>query len=477
MPERSNAALATTTAASERGERLSLRLCIGYGVGDIPVAILAASFGFIILRFMTDVLGVAASVAGLLIALSKLYDTVADPVMGAISDRFHSAIGRRRPFLVLGAMLAAGALVAMFNLPALGTPLLRLAYVCGALLLYTTAYTVWQVPYMAIAAEMTESYHERSRIMAYMLYGGMAGQILLGVCGPWLLALWGGGRIAYQRVGWVLAGITLATGLYCFFAVASARFHTRASGPRPAFRVQLSQALANRPLLRLIVIKCVTFFALAVSSSVLPYFVRYVLHASDAWTGTYIIVGSIASVASIPLWLWCARRIDKRFLAIAAYSAYGLACGSWIFATAGDAAFAMIARTAVAGVGAAGSVLFLRSMFTDTIAYDYLRTGLRREGAFTGLFSLVEKGFSALGLAFVGTALGAGGYIASVDNGVTEQPARVVLAIRVLFALLPAIGSTVATLVLLNYRLYAATLERLRRENAGVRSARGSEPS
>ena len=198
-------------------DRLSVRLCIGYGIGDIPVAILAASFGFLILRFMTDFLGVAASVAGLLIAFSKLYDTVADPVMGAISDRFHSRMGRRRPFLILGALLAAAALIAFFNLPQFANPTLKLIYVGGALILYTTAYTVWQVPYMAIAAEMTESYQERSRIMAYMLYGGMTGQILLGVCGPWLLSYWGSGRVAYQRMGFVLAAVTLVSGFYCFF--------------------------------------------------------------------------------------------------------------------------------------------------------------------------------------------------------------------------------------------------------------------
>ena len=218
--------------------------------------------------------------------------------------------------------------------------------------------------------------------------------------------------------------------------------------------------------MRLIAIKCVTFFALAVSGSVMPYFVRYVLHAGNDWIGDYIILGSVTAVVSIPLWLWLSRRVDKRRLAIVAYGIYGLSCLSWFLASAAEPKPWTILRIVVNGVSAVGSILFLRSMFTDTIAYDYLRTGLRREGAFTGLFSLVEKAFSALGLASVGAALGAAGYIASLNNGIAQQPAAAVLVVRILFAVLPAIAGGVAALVLVGYRLDAATLERMKQERA-----------
>ena len=133
---------------------LPLGLCIGWGAGTLVSSTLLFTTNTLLLRFMTDYLGVAAATAGLLFALSKVYDAASDPVVGIFSDTVRSSRGRRRPFLFAGTFLASLSLILLFNPPQLmGAAMV--AYMAFGLIFFSTAYTVFNVPYLAMPAEMT----------------------------------------------------------------------------------------------------------------------------------------------------------------------------------------------------------------------------------------------------------------------------------------------------------------------------------
>jgi GPH family glycoside/pentoside/hexuronide:cation symporter len=439
---------------------LPLGICASWAMGSAGIAVMANIFGTLLLRYMTDYLGIAAGIAGSLIAVSKLYDALTDPVIGAVSDRWQSRIGRRRPFLLLGMVLCPLSMVAMFFPPDFSNSIHTEIYMLIVLLVFGTAYSIWQVPYLAMAAEMTENYKERSRLFGFRLFGGTLGQLLTAIFGPWLLIDLGGGRAGYAPMGGALGGVIFVSCLICFAGTRRARFHVR-SPDKAVYSIgrQLRLVMNNKPLLILLSIESLGFLGIAASASLLPYLIKYVLQVSDSWIGTFILLNTAGLMASIPGWLWVGRRLEKKYVAMLGSAIYGAGCLAWLVAAPGTSSIILVCLILLQGCGTAASVMFRQSMFVDTIEYDYRRSGIRREGVFTGLFSLCDKSFSAFGLLLVGALLGASGYMASVNNGIATQPAAAITATKIMFAMVPAFTSLATVILLTRYDLTEGKLK------------------
>ena len=138
---------------------------------------------------------------------------------------------------------------------------------------------------------------------------------------------------------------------------------------------------------------------------------------------------------------------------------FGLLELTWLASGPHEGKVMIIARLLGLGFGAGGVVLLIQSMFNDTIEYDFHLTGQRREGAFSGLFSLVEKLFTALGIAALGAYIGLMGYIPSKGHALLQQPATAVHAIAVGFAIVPFVTATISILVVAFYDLTKESLK------------------
>jgi len=442
---------------ADGGNRLPVLICFGWGVGALTTAMMSNIFNLLVLRFATDFLGIAAGTAGLLLGASKIYDAFADPVVGAVSDNWRSPRGRRRPFLLLGAILCPLSIMALFFVPGIqGGGLLF--YYLAALILFATAYAVWSVPYLAMSVEMTDDYHDRSRLISYRVNGGAVGLFLSSICGPWLLVYLGGGRSGYQGMALVMAGLILLSSLICHRMTRGASFNVRTVRERVPLMRQLKLIMANRPLSLLLVQKSFWYFGFAANQAALAFFIKYVAHLSDIWLGAYYMILPVGIIGSQPIWLRISKSLEKKYASMLAMGLFGGLELTWLLASPGESKLILVLRLLGLGFGAGGAILLIQSMFNDTIEYDFRLTAQRREGTFTGLFSLVEKAFTALGVAALGGFLGAMGYISSRGHGVVHQPHSALLAITIGFAVLPFCTALISIAVIAGYDL---TQERL----------------
>ncbi|MBT4740844.1 MAG: MFS transporter, partial [Rhodospirillaceae bacterium] len=224
--------------SSKSDIKLPLAVAIGWGIGTVVPSIMFNITNVFLMRFMTDLLGIAAATAGAVFAISKIYDAVTDPVMGTISDRTRSPWGRHRPYLVLGAVVCGASLVALFAPPGWVVESNAAWYMLGALVLYSTGYTIFNVPYLAMPAEMTESYHERSFLMSWRVTAINVAQVGGLILAPVILVAAGGGRAGYTVVGWTMAGVVIVAGIVSFAMTSKAPFHEVPSGPSPSFKDQ-----------------------------------------------------------------------------------------------------------------------------------------------------------------------------------------------------------------------------------------------
>ncbi|WP_336951537.1 MFS transporter [Sphingobium aromaticivastans] len=446
------------TAARPADARLPRSICMGWGLGTLgPVTVLTAS-NVLLLRYLTDHVGIAAALASSLIAFSKLLDAVLDPTMGWISDRTKSRMGRRRPYLLLGGVLLALSVVGLFSIPNIGDYALRATYVGAVLVFYAFAYTVFNIPYLAMPAEMTTDYHERSYLMSFRVYAVGLSTITASVLGPMLLAGLGGGGAAYMSMALVFAPLILISAWICFRSTRNAPFTAKEEQTHYPIGEQIRSVLSNRPFLILIFIKFLTLMSLGVQA-VYAFFFTYVLKLSDAYLGQFFLGSSLAMILSQPLWLKVARLTgSKRNTYIIALTVSLPAFLSWLAASPGEPALFVYLRAIVIGASGGGAILMGQSLLPDTMEYDYRRTGLRREGIFAGFYTTVEKLSGAIGISVVGAILSWAGYVQSQGKGVV-QPQSAIDAIYLIMGCLPAF---ISFLGIIGLAFYSLTEEKLK---------------
>jgi GPH family glycoside/pentoside/hexuronide:cation symporter len=167
---------------------LPFLLKFGWGMGAIGAVAMMIIASLLLLYFMVSVLGMSPALAGLLLGAVRIFDMVVDPAVGFLSDRTRSRWGRRRPWMLAGAIGSGLATLALFSVPALESPTLLTLYVGCALVCFYLNYSTFYVPFIAMPAEMTDDYNERTSIMAYRTaFSGVAGLLGMGVV-PLLLA-------------------------------------------------------------------------------------------------------------------------------------------------------------------------------------------------------------------------------------------------------------------------------------------------
>lgn len=444
---------------------LPLTVCMGWGVGSLGMAIMFGLINTFALSFMVNHLAIAAGVAGLLMGISKIYDGFTDPLMGVISDKTKTKMGRRRPYLLAGSVLLAISMVLMFNVPAFVESTSAVFYMTAILLLYATAYTVFNVPYLAMPGEMTDGYHERSYLMSFRVYG-IAGAGFVGLAaGPMIIDGFGGGRAGFEAMAWIMGGAVLLSSLLCFYFTKDAPFKHKVETKHYGMRDQIRLAAENRPFKWLMLSKLCGLVGAALSAPAKAFFFPLVLGASLTSFGYYWIAFYIAMIASQPFWLRYGKNHGKRNVFMFALLATVVVNLTWLLATPEEAYFITIIRGVFLGFFGGATLLMGQAMLPDTMEYDRRRTGLRREGVYAGFYTTIEKFSYAIGPAITGVVLGAMGYVASRD-GTVEQPDSAILAVYICAAGLPALMGVLGALSLTQYDLTEEKLKATKQVDA-----------
>lgn len=429
---------ASIDAASAAGGRLGTVLKAGWGVGSVGTQIVLFSQSLLLLFYFTVVLGLEPALAGTILFGAKLFDAALAPIVGSWSDRSDTRWGRRRPFLLAGAVLCAAGLVFVFNPPS-ASPLVLLV----ALMTISLGYSFFNIPYIAMPAEMTDSPVERTSIMSWRIacvgIGTMVATSLL----PLIAKSGGGGRTGYGTMGLVAAILVLITMTAAFALTARARA-TKSMGEPFSIAAMVSAVATNRPFAFLLLAKLLQLIGLAATSAAMLFFFKEILGSGESMLALWGLVANGLSIASMLFWPAIGRRYGKVPVYCFSVAGYALFGASWLLVGPDSGTVAVLLRAAGSGVFIGGLLLMGQSLLPDTITVDHARTGLRREGLFAGAYSFVEKGASALGPMAVGIIFQLMGFATHGASG--GDPRAVYIAVGVLtpaaylLSILPLIG-------------------------------------
>lgn len=440
---------------------LPISICVGWAMGTISLGALNFAKNYILL-FMTTHLGIAAFTAGLILTFAKVFDALTDPAMGALSDRTETRWGRRRPYLLIGSFLAALGYLILFLVPDFSSITYTIAYMCVAMCLYALAYTVFGVPHLAMSAEITTNYHQRTYLMSYRAVFAIVGISAGGALVPYLIDYFSGGvrmsRPGFEGMAVVMSILVFICCILTFLLTSRARFVSRTNEQNYTLPQQFKLALQNKPFFILLTGKVFFMIASNLVNGTSLFYVTYVIGESAAWLGNFFLVMIFGSLISQPLWLKLSKKFGKRDIYYV--GAFIFCCGtiSWLWATAEEPQLIFLARAFLLGVSGGGMMLVGNAMLPDTMEYDARRTGLRREGVFAGLYSTMEKLAAAFGAGILGLILGSMGFVEST-TGIVEQPRSAIIAIYLCNAVIPVILTITACAVLWFYDLSEEKLE------------------
>ena len=442
--------------------RLSRKAVTQYAVGSLGTGGFATLPGLVLLYYMTDSLGIAAFAAGLIITAAKVWDVLIDPIIGARSDHQLGSTGSRRRYMVLGGVLLPVFFVLTFAVPTGMPPALAGAWVLVSFILAATAFSLFQVPYIALPAELSGRYDERTRLLTWRVVVLTFAILLFGAGGPELRTL-GGGSESYT--GYLLmaavAGAVIGVGMlissrvaphntdFAYVARRVSIVENYAAGIRALKRSQPFRVL----LLTFLLQGLATGLMLAGAQ----YVATWVLRSEGAVTLLFLALIAPALLAA-PLWGVVARRIGKEraftiasiVFGVAALALIGLvwAPGAWVYLP-----------VAAAGAAYAGMQSLPMAMLPDVISHDAARNGDGQAGIFGGVWTAGETTGMAFGATVLSIVLAVTGYVATTGVELVEQPAAAVAGIAISFSVVPAALIGVSLLCLARYRLRRADID------------------
>ncbi len=413
---------------------LPFKMKLGYGLGDIGSNIFIVTTTMFLLYFMTDVLKINPALAGTALIFPKFWDVISDPIMGKISDSTKSKHGRRRPYLLYGAVPFALTFIAIFITPPYASDMAKTIHVALLFALGCTAFTVINVPYSSMVAEMSDNYNERMSITAFRMSFSAVGALIAAGAGLPLVNLVGGGEAGYLFMAEVFSLLIIFSCLVCFYSTKRAPALPPKEDTPPIFQ-QIKVALKNFPFFMLMLTYFLQSLAIGVLMAGFVYYIIYVMGQSEKSAALVLLIFLVTGIAFIPVWNFIGKRLGK----IRAYN-IGLIIFTImqlsLFFAGPDYLILFYVQIFLLGIGFSSFQLFPFSMLPDTIEYDQMRSGMRREGVFSGLWASGQKTAYSFGPAIVGIVLGIFHY--NVALGV-NQPDSVALGVRLVFCVFPAV--------------------------------------
>lgn len=444
-------------------ERVSVRDKLIYGAAG-PVDIWATWVPLTMAyQVFNMALGLSPALVSISFAVFRMYDAVIDPLMGWISDNTRTRWGRRRPYVVVGALLTGLTFPLIWLVQPGWSQFAMTAWLIGAGIVFFTFFTIWAMPYQSMLLEMTGDYDERTSVTSFRAMF----QNLATVVSSWVWAITqlpfffdaATGKqdtlAGIRTAAVVMGGLIIVLGMLPGLFLKERHYAKVEHSKKEKLFTSLKLTLRSKPFLLILAFAVLFSLGTNIPLSFGPYITTFHVCGGDqarasVITGMAGTIGLSLALASLPLFNVISRRIGKtRTLGLCVITQIAANAGSWWLYTP-ELPYLVIVQKAVVYISNAGLWVMIPSMIADTVDYDELSTCERREGSFASIFSWILKVSMTLGLALSGPFLEWSGF--QIEAG-ANQPAEVMTKMRLGFTLVPTISLVIAGAVLAFYRL------------------------
>ena len=419
--------------------KVPLGTTIAYGMPGLGAGYMYLLMSLYVMKFSTDVLLIAPAVMGVIFSISRIWDAVSDPIAGYLSDRTTFKFGRRRTWMLISFIPISFGFLAVFSPPESMQGQSLDLWMMIAILSFYSAITLLNVPHMALGAELSEDYHERTRLFGVRHIGFTLGSILALVSMSLLISEENNPDGDVRQLASSLAFYAIgAMSLMIFFAVSKLKenpeFQNRVNkNPFKAFR----DVWINPHAKILIIVLFIENLGGAVIGVLTLYVTQYIVEA-PAWAPLIIFAYMLPSALSVPLWIPLSRRFGKIRLWVFSLAFTGISFGGIFIIpfldSITDRLIVMFLGAALGGMAAGCGGAIGPSVKGDVIDYDEYLTGERKEGSYFAALNFVFKSATGIMLLVTGFVLQFSGFIPN-----QPQTMEVKIALISLYGLVPLV--------------------------------------
>ena len=427
--------------------KLTRKKKLMYGAGDIGFSLTSTILGLFFLLFMIDVVGLRPLIAGIPILIGKIWDFINDPIFGYLSDRTRTRWGRRRPYLLFGALPLAFTFTMLWYRPGFESTGALVAYYSVAYIIFEASATLLYMPYFALTPELTSDYDERTSLTTYRMFFSILGSLLAFT----LPAVLVGGfspenasKILYMGA---IFGLMSALPMFVTFFGTEER-EDFSELEKPTLWESIKSVWKNVPFRYGLGIFLATWISVDILQSILAFYVKYVIEREAQNT---IIMGSIFVVAifALPIWNWVSKRWSKRYAYMYGIAFWAVVQLVLMNLTPDTSLVLILTLCALAGVGVAAAHVLPWAILPDAIEWYEYQTGERHEGMFYSVTTLARKITSAISIPLIGPILEITGYQANLPH----QNPQAIRGIKMIIGPIPAVLLVIGIIVAYKYPL------------------------
>ncbi|MCP4653623.1 MAG: MFS transporter [Candidatus Omnitrophica bacterium] len=453
---------------TKREDRVSIFQKTAYSMGSFANTAQAAFIGQMVMILNLG-LGVNPAIVGFIGFLPRIVDAISDPITGYFSDNLRTRWGRRRPLILVGAILGGILFALMFQLYKGRSEMFYVGYFLFFQLLFFLAFTVFSIPWIALGYEMTPDYHERTRLQAVSSF---AGQL------PWFIAPWTwmimhnkawftdgvhGVRVIAIVIGacLIIGGVLPAIFSKEFFTDLPKPDTSGAKNVTKKFFSGVATSFQCLPFVKLCGATLLIFGGFMLASAFTAYIVFYYIFQGagsmgEAYSqggkllGWYGSFSALCSVGVIFLTSWLATHIGKRktFFITIPISIFGYAL-KWIAYNPNNPYLLLISAPFIA-FGLGSLFVLMNSMVADVCDLDELKTGERREGTFSAVYWWMVKLGVALSSLISGFLINMVGFDVALE---LNQSVSALFWMRICDVGIPVVTSTIAVLIIVTFKI------------------------
>jgi len=426
---------------------LTRRKKLMYGAGDIGFSLTSTILGVYFLFFMIEVVGLRPAVAAIPIGIGKVWDFINDPIFGYISDRTRTRWGRRRPYLLFGALPLAFTFTMLWYRPGFESTAALVAYYSVAYIIFEASATLLYMPYFALTPELTSDYDERTSLTSYRMFFSILGSLL-----AFTLPLIIIGDFIPENASKVLFmgaifGLMSALPMFVTFFGTEER-EDYSDLEKPTLWESIKSVWKNVPFRYGLGIFLATWISVDILQTSLLFYVKYVVQRepqNDIIMATIFVIAMFA----LPIWNWVSQRWSKRYAYMYGIAFWAVVQLTLIFMTPATPLSIILILCAMAGIGVSAAHVLPWSILPDAIEWYEYQTGERHEGMFYSLTTLARKVTSAVSVTFIGPILELTGY----QPNVAQQSERALQGIKLIIGPIPVVLLAIGIFLAYKYPL------------------------
>ena len=414
-------------------QKLSRRTRWIYGSGDIGFSLTSTIIAAYFAIFLTDVVGIAPAVAAGAIFIGRTWDYINDPLVGYISDRTRTRWGRRRPFLLFGALPFGLIFMLMWWIPPIENPVSLAVYYGILYAVFDTAFTFVTMPYFALTPELTSDYDERTDLTTTRMFFSILGSLVAFTVPLMIVDGFRPENASRVLLMGGIFGLAAALPLFGVFFGTHEREEFMEISQSSIWK-SIKAAWTNRPFMFGLGIYLFTWVAVSIIETILLFYIKYVVERepqSDLIMATIFVV----AIFTLPIWQWASRRYNKRLAYIVGIAFLAVVLLTMASLNPQVPLSILLALCALAGIGVAAAHVLTWAILPDAIEYGEWQTGERHEGMFYSLITLAQKIATSIAVPTALLVLDATGYVANSAS----LPQSAVNGIRIVAGPIPAV--------------------------------------